>query len=132
MKFKILILLSIIGFYQVQAQTRTTKETKVVLVVNKKTNEITNMELFDVKNAEMVLPKKYPNSKFYIGVLKGNFELNKDVIEPKSGALITMYTDKQLFSSDKFIKSENITIGKVKTQIISSKKGELILKTLDP
>ncbi len=132
MKFKILILLSIIGFYQVQAQTRTTKETKVVLVVNKKTNKVTNMELFDAKNSEKILPKKYPNSKFYIGVLKGNFELNKDVIEPKSGAFITMYTDKQLFSNDKFVGNDNITIGKIKTQIISSKNGELVLKTINP
>ncbi len=132
MKFKILILLSVIGFYQVQAQTRTTKETKVVLVVNKKTNKVTNMELFDAKNSEKILPKKYPNSKFYIGVLKGNFELNKDVIEPKSGAFITMYTDKQLFSNDKFVGNDNITIGKIKTQIISSKNGELVLKTINP
>jgi len=132
MKFKILILLSIIGFYQVQAQTRITKETKVVLVVNKKTNEVTNMKLFDAKNSEKILPKKYPNSKFYIGVLKGNFELNSDIIEPKSGAIITMYTDKQLFSNDKFVGNDNITIGKIKTQIISSKNGELVLKTIDP
>jgi hypothetical protein len=80
------------------------------------------MELFDSKNAKNTLPKKYPNSKFYLGLLKGSFELKNNVIEPKIDAIITMYTDKQLFSNDKFIRSDNITTGKLKTQILSSKK----------
>lgn len=121
----------VFGLFFLQAQTRSTKETKVVLLVNKSLNNVTGIILFDAKNAEHELPTKYPKSIFYLGVLKGSFELIEDKIEPKSGATITMYTNKQLFANDHFSPGEveDITIGKFKTKVISSKKGELILKT---
>ncbi|WP_166963968.1 hypothetical protein [Yeosuana marina] len=123
-----LLLLFNVCFFN--AQTRSTKETKVVLIVSQKTNEISGLELFETQNSENTLPKKYPGNKFYLGILKGNYELDKNAVQPKSGAIITIYTDKQLFSEDQFSLKESINFGSIKTKVVSRNKGELILKTL--
>ena len=112
------------------AQTRITKETKVVLIVSQKTNEVLGLELFEAKNSENILPKKYPNGAFYLGILKGVFELDKSQVQPQSGSIITLYTDKQLFSEDQFMLKESVRFGNVQTKVVSRNKGELILKTL--
>lgn len=134
MKLKLIFIIAffLISLTSLQAQIRSTKETKVVLLVNKETNAVSGIALFDVNKAERELPKKHPNTVFYLGVLKGNYVLNNDLIELKSGAVITMYTNKQLFSKDQFLlnKEKNINIGKVKTKIINVKKGEIILKAI--
>jgi len=122
--------LLIFGLFFTQAQTRSTIETKVILVVSKKTNSVTNLELFIDKNTEDKLLKKYPNSDFYLGLLSGDFDLKNEIIEPKTGAIITLYTEKQLFTNKPFSPKEKITIGKSKTKIISNKKGELIVKII--
>lgn len=124
------ILLFFLGTLFSQAQTRSTKETKVVLIVSQKTNEVTGLELFEIQNSKNVLPKKYPGSKFYLGTFKGSYELTKNVVQPKSGAIITIYTEKQLFSEDQFSISDNINFGGTKTMVVSRKNGEIILKTL--
>lgn len=132
LKFFITISFLFVGIIYSQAQTRSTKETKVVLIVSEKTNEILGMELFDILDSEKILPKKYPNNKFYLGIFKGNFELNENLVKPQSGATIIIYSDKQLFLDNQLSlnKGASIKIGKVKTEVISSKNGELILKTL--
>ena len=120
----------VFGLSFAQAQTRSTVKTKVILVVNEKSNSVTNLELFTQKNSEDKLLKKYPNSHFYLGMLAGDFELKDGIIELKTGAVIAMYTDKQLFSNKQFYPKENIIIGNSKTIIISNKKGEIIVKII--
>lgn len=129
-KASYLLLLLLFSVCFSNAQTRSTKETKVVLIVNQKTNEVSGLELFETQNSEIMLPKKYPSNIFYLGILKGTYELAKNVVQPKSGAIITIYTDKQLFSEDQFSLKESINFGSVKTKVVSRNKGELILKTL--
>ena len=114
--------------FYVEAQTRTTKEAKVILVVNKNSNEITNIELFNTQITKSEMNKKYLKSMFFLGLFIGRYELNNNAIVPKSESIITVYTDKLLFSNTEFSPGKNLMIGSVKTQEISRKKGELILK----
>ena len=127
--FKIIgtIFLLFTVFYA-QAQTRTTKEAKVILVVDKDSNKITNIELFTAQITESEISRKYSKSIFFLGVFKGRYELNNNAIIPKSESIITIYTNKQLFSNYHFSPSKNLTIGDIKTKEISRKKGELIIK----
>lgn len=111
-----------------QAQSRTTKEAKVILVVDKDSNKIINIELFNAQITENEMSKKYSQSIFFLGSFKGRYELNDNAIVPKKESIITIYTDKQLFSNSQFSPGKNITIGDIKTKEISRKKGELILK----
>ena len=118
----------VFGLFFTQAQTRSTAETKVILVVNNDSNQITNIELFKPEITENEMSKKYIKSIFIYGLFKGRYELNDNVILPKSESIITMYTDKQLFSNNKFIPSKNIKIGNLNTTEISRKKGEITIK----
>ena len=129
-KANYLLFLLLFSMSVLNAQTRSTKETKVVLIVSQKTGEVSGLELFEIQNSENILPKKYPGNTFYLGILKGTFELNQNVVQPKSGAIITIYTDKQLFSEDEFSLKESINFGSAKTKVVARNKGELILKTL--
>jgi hypothetical protein len=119
------------------AQVLSTRETKVIMVVSEKSDEISHLELFNTfqkMNSPEVL-EKYPNSQFYIGLLEGSYELNKNNIIPIKGSTIIMYTDRQylsgdiLFPSDKFSAGDQIDLGSIKAKVVSKKKGELILKT---
>jgi hypothetical protein len=112
------------------AQTKSTTEAKVVLILSKKTNDVSRIIFLDTENSANTLPKTYPNHIFYLGILKGSYELNDGLIEPLSGSTITVYTDKMLFSEDQFSLLEDINFGNVQTKIISKKKGEVTLKTL--
>ncbi len=118
----------VFGLFFTQAQTRSTAETKVILVVNNDSNQITNIELFKPEITENEMSKKYIKSIFIYGLFKGRYELNDNVILPKSESIITMYTDKQLFSNSQFSPSKNMKIGNIKTKEISRKKGEIIIK----
>ncbi len=125
----ILLFITILLFgFNVKAQTRSTVETKVILVVNKDSNQITNIELFNPKITENEMLKKYSKSIFFFGLFKGRYELNNNVILPKSESIITMYTDKQLFSNSQFLFSKNMKIGNLKAKEISRKKGEISIK----
>ena len=137
--FKIIggIIFLLFTMFYVQAQTRTTNEAKVILVVSEKSDEISHLELFNTfqkMNSPEVL-EKYPNSQFYIGLLEGSYELNKNNIIPIKGSTIIMYTDRQylsgniLFPSDKFSAGDQLDLGSIKAKVVSKKKGELILKT---
>ena len=128
-KIKGCIIFLLFLIFYAQAQTRTTKEAKVILVVDKDSNRIKNIELFNTQITEDEMLKKYSKSIFFLGSFKGRYELNNNAILPKSESIITIYTDKQLFSDSEFSPGKNIMIGNIKTKEISRKKGELILKT---
>ena len=131
--FIALLFLSING----NTQVISTKEAKVILVVDEKSDTISHLELYNTfqkMNGPEAL-EKYPNSQFYIGLLEGSYELNKNYIIPIEGSIISMYTDKQFLSSNTSFPIGNISagdklkFGQVKAKVVSKKKGELILKT---
>ena len=128
--FKIIGCITFLLFtmFYVEAQTRTTNEAKVILVVDKVSNEITNIELFNTQITENEMSKKYLKSMFFLGLFKGRYALKNNAIIPKSESIITVFTDKLLFSNTEFSPGKNLIIGSLKTQEISRKKGELILK----
>lgn len=120
-----------------QAQQHLTKEAKVILAVDAKSEKVTHMMLFVKVQAmhEKELRSKYPNAKFYIGLLKGSYASGSHGIIPGKNATIIMYTDKQFFPTERFSREDRlspgdeINIGTIKTKVISNKKGELIVKT---
>ena len=128
--FKIIGCITFLLFtmFYVEAQTRTTNEAKVILVVDKVSNEITNIELYNTQITENEMSKKYLKSMFFLGLFKGRYALKNNAIIPKSESIITVFTDKLLFSNTEFSPGKNLMIGSLKTQEISRKKGELILK----
>lgn len=128
--FKIIGCITFLLFtmFYVEAQTRTTNEAKVILVVDKVSNEITNIELFNTQITENEMSKKYLKSMFFLGLFKGRYALKNNAIIPKSESIITVFTDKLLFSNTEFSPGKNLMLGSLKTQEISRKKGELILK----
>lgn len=126
-----------LGLFNSQAQQRTTKETKIVVVVDEATNFITAMELFDAmaKHEKQSVHKTYPGCKFYVGLLKGGYEMIDRGIVPALNTTITMFTTKeyfpvvQAFPGDQFVPGDPFDIGSIKAAVVSSKEGELIIKT---
>jgi hypothetical protein len=123
--------------YQITAQTLFTKETKVVLVVDSKTESVNQIILLNKidNGGEAQFLKKYAGSKFYGGLLKGAFELDKEVILPAENTTIIMFTEKQLFLDESYKPSEGLlpgdyfNLGRTNAKVVSRKKGELIVKT---
>ena len=118
------------GLSFAQAQTRSTMKTKVISIVNEKSNSVTDLKVYTQERSKDKLLKKYPNSYFYLGMITGDFELKNEIITLKTGAIVTMYTHKQLFSNIEFKPNKTIKIGRSKTKIISNKKGEIIVKII--
>jgi len=132
------------GFFNTQAQKKMIKKIKIVLVVNEKTNLVTNLidhaKIKDLINTrgESQIHKKYPDSKFYIGLLKGNYKSNKSSILPSGGSTITVNTSKQLFGDklgnfDKmgnFKKGDLVKLGGSEAEVISKLQVEMTLKVL--
>ena len=79
------LLMAIFGLFFTQAQTRSTVETKVILVVHIESNQITNIELFKPQITENEMLKKYPKSIFFLGLFKGRYELNNNAILERGG-----------------------------------------------
>ncbi len=127
--YSVLILL-LFGLFFCSAQTISTNETKIVFILNQKTNTVSGITLLDIENSKNVLPNTYPNHIFYLGILKGSYKLSDNMVIPLTESTITIYTDKALFSEDQFSQLDQINFGSVKTKVISKKKGEIILKTL--
>lgn len=119
------------------AQTLSTKETKVVLIVDSKSDKVTDMALFTViqKMDKQRLKKKYADRKFYIGLLKGSYEIKGMDIIPKEGTTVIIFTEKQFFPEARIFPSSDISegdsfkIGTTKAKVLSNRKGELVLKT---
>ncbi|WP_273568798.1 hypothetical protein [Maribacter halichondriae] len=72
--------------------------------------------------------KEYPNSMFYIGLLKGSYELNKNTITPVRGSTVIMYTNKQFFPGNQFFPGDQFSpddpfdLGNAKAKVISKKR----------
>ncbi len=124
-------------YLTVAAQTLSTKETKIVLIVKSETGAVTQLELFHTfhsKKREEIY-KEYEDCEFYLGLLSGSYEDNNNHIEPKKNTTIIMYTDKQIFPEDYFLPATKVLpgdrfdLGKIKAEVISSTKGELVLRT---
>ncbi|NNE77062.1 MAG: hypothetical protein HKN31_08315 [Pricia sp.] len=119
-----------------QAQTLSTKETKVVLIVDYHSETVRQIVLFGnlEKMDSRVRRVSYPDCKFYVGLLSGTYTMVDDFIIPKYGTTVIIYTEKQIFlaegntSSDDFSPGNTVQLGKAKAKVVSRKKGELILK----
>ncbi len=139
MKTKVLIpifVLFVVGLCP--AQTYSTKETKVVLVVDAESEIVTHIALFTKMQKigkARFLEKRYKGCKFYVGLLNGSYEIDNDIIVPKENTTIIMYTDKQIFleeyflPADRLLSGDRFDVGKIKAEVVSSKKGELVLRT---
>ncbi len=119
------------------AQSKTTKETKVILVVEGTLDGIAQMVLFNtfenMKGNQIF--GRYPNCQFYIGLLQGRYEVNDGRVIPSKGSTIIMYTDQRYLSSnreppiDGFLAGDLMNLGSGKAKVIAINKGELILET---
>ena len=129
-----------------QTQTRSLKETKVVFVIENGTNTITALELFNQEETKALL-KKYPNSKFYLGLLLGEFTVKYNMVSPSINTSITIYTNKNeltdgnlliddtLLQGDTFLPGDPFNSGhkffinNTKLQVIERSKSQLVFKT---
>lgn len=132
------------GFTNIDAQTRTDKATKIVLVVNEKTNLVTDLAIYAEIQRLMntrgttLIDKKYPNSNFYLGLLKGNYKVASGSIIPGRSATIIMYTNKgiledRLGNFDKmgdFRQGDVVKLGRSEAAVISKLPVEMTLKVL--
>ncbi|MBT8308250.1 MAG: hypothetical protein KJN85_15030 [Maribacter sp.] len=131
------LLLFIASMFLGHCQSKTTKETKVILVVEGTSDGITQMVLFNTfeKMKGNQIFGKFPNCQFYIGLLQGRYELKEDRVIPSLGSTIIMYTDRQYLSSktlspsDGYSVGDQLKLGLAKAKVVSNNKGELILKT---
>ncbi len=118
---------------QVKAQSKTTKETRVVVVITKE--EISTLVHYErFRSSRELFLKKYDKSKFFIGVLKGKYRVENDQILPLPEATITIYTEKQifnkagLFSKEKPKPGDLLKVGKIKAKVITAGKEEITVK----
>ena len=122
------------------AQELTTKETKVVFVVNSISHEIIHLDLFDVISAydKTDLKQRFPGCKFYLGILEGSYEIVDDGgIKPVRNSILTLYTATPLWEADSFLETKALKPGGTlhlgsasKSEIITFKEGLITLKTL--
>ena len=132
-----MVLLLLVGMGLGHAQSLTTNETKVVLVVKGASEGISQITLFNTfeKMKGNGILEKYPDCQFYIGLLRGGYELNDNDVTPLLGSTIIMYTDQPYLSSNRilpsarFSRGDQLSLGSGSAKVISNKKGELILKT---
>ena len=134
----VFMLMAFLNVRALTAQQRTTKEAKVVLVVDKSENDVTNIELFNDFEAygKQNILRKYPNSKFFIGLLKGSYKAaGGGGILPLQNSTITIFTNKEYFFGNRpfpdevFAQGDQFKLGRVNGEVVSSKKGVLTLKT---
>jgi len=128
-----LLFLSING----SAQVISTKEAKVILVVDERKETVSNIVLFgnfqQMKRAEVL--EKYPNSKFYIGLMEGSYEVFQAGVRPQKGTTIIIFINQPIFRETDMLftdyknPGDTIKIGNSEARVISNNKGELILKT---
>ncbi|WP_143144230.1 hypothetical protein [Flaviramulus basaltis] len=147
MKSKIIVITIFMSFVVqiLQAQSRSLKTTKVVCVVENRTNNIVGLELFDQQESKALI-KKYPKSKFYLGILKGTFTVKDNLVKPSKNTSIIIYTNKNELPGDMFIPGDmflpgdmfipgdmfstghNFFINNSKLQVIESSKSQLVFK----
>lgn len=119
------------------AQERITKEAKIIVVVDEKSDAVAQIELHASfhKLKEKQLMEKYGHHKFFLGVLKGTYTMSENWIVPGKNTTIVMYTDKRIYPPDHFNEGDDLApgdefnLGATKAKVIANKRGELILKT---
>lgn len=117
-----------------QAQTKTTKETKLIVIVSSD-GEITALELFenDKSNRKRLL-EIYPESAYFLGTLVGRYQMNGTHVVPVPESTVKVFKGHKLFSEKGFSKGEDfekgndIMLGEVRALILEHSKAELILK----
>jgi len=135
---KMLVIAMMILFCGIgNAQERKTKETKIILAVNEKSDAVEHIDLLvnfqKIKKEQ--LKEKYNRHKFFLGVLKGTYLPSENGITLGGNTTIIMYTDKEFSPPGDFFKAEDITpgdefnLGKTKAKVIANTKGELVVKT---
>ncbi len=123
----------IMGF-NTYAQTRVTKETKVLVIVNEDNSKVLGMALFKKDDINKTV-ERYPQSKLYIGLLKGSYIIENGTLLPLEGATVVVYTERRFFQPEELFANETLMpgsfldFGKTRVQVISNNNGELILKT---
>lgn len=134
---KTLVFLSFLFISICAAQERITKEVKIILAVNQKSEIVEFVELlveFQKMNKDELL-KRYNDHKFFLGILEGSYSPNKHGISIGNKTTITMYTNKQFFPSDKFstgddlLPGDTFKLGNVEGEVLANSKGELKIKT---
>jgi hypothetical protein len=143
MKFKFILFTYFLcfGVQILQAQNPKKHDANVVFVVENKTNTITSLELFNQQESKALL-KKYPNSKFYLGLLKGGFTVKDDLVNPDKNTSIIIYTNQNELLGDTFLSGDTFLpgdifnsghkffINNIKLQVIERSKSQLVFKTL--
>ncbi|WP_299011652.1 hypothetical protein [uncultured Tenacibaculum sp.] len=99
---------------------------KIILIVDNKTNKIQNIELFETMQNPEIVKKKYPNSSFYKGMLYGNYSL-----VPTNNTVSAFDIKNSYISGDQFIPGDTfILLKNIKTKIKENKNGIVVLKTI--
>lgn len=149
MKSKIILFTVFICFGSqiIRSQNKNEKAAKVVFVIENKTNAIKSLELFNQDKSKVLL-KKYPNSKFYLGLLKGEFGVKNDLVIPSKNASIIIYTNKEELPQNIFLPGDTFLLGdtflpgdtfnlghkffinKIKLQVIERSQSQLVFKIL--
>ncbi len=124
------------GLLLFAAQERSTTGMKIIVVVDAKSNTISNITPLDTFQKMMVsdVYEQYPGCHFYMGSLIGTYDLTDTEVIPAAHAKVIMYTEREFFRSGDFVdaqtlgKGDNFRIGKVMSIVTSNKKGELCLE----
>lgn len=119
------------------AQAFSTRKTKVVLIMDLKSDVVKQLVLFTdfEKLNKSQLSVLYPLSEFYIGQFNGSYEIGHDAIVPVRNSTIIMNTEKLFSPGEHFLGRKDLLpgmrfdIGKIKAKIVTAKVGELIIKT---
>lgn len=123
-----------------QEQTRSTISTNVVMVIDEKSNKVTDIELVTRENAGKTLLKKYPNSKFCLGTLQGAYNMVQNGIVPTRGSTITIYPTKEFLAGhqylpgdrylpgDQYLPGDTYLLGNVTTEVQSHIKGQMVVR----
>lgn len=120
----------------IAAQERSTTGMKIILVVDANSNSIPSITPLATFQKMMVSEvfAKYPGCHFYMGSLKGNYNLIDLNVIPAENAIVTMYTEREFFRSGDFLgantlgEGDDFSLGKLMSKVTSNKKGELSLK----
>lgn len=138
-KVKVILLISVftLCFIQSHGQVRSTKQTKLVLVVDENSETVKHLVILVEfqKMGKLNAIKKYPGSKFFIGAMQGSYMLKDAEVFPQSGSTITIFTQKQFywteptFTAEKFNSGDAFKLGQKRARVLTSTQGELVLKT---
>ncbi|MBT8292858.1 MAG: hypothetical protein KJN70_06260 [Eudoraea sp.] len=134
------VFLLVYGLGQSQGQNRSTIGAKVVIIIDGKSNKVSSIELVSRENEGGTLLRKYPNSKFCLGMLNGAYKMVQNGIIPTSGSTVTIYPTKEFLPGDQYLPGDRYLpvdqylpgdpylLGSVTTQVQSHKKGQMVVR----